>query len=524
MAPAYLLGIDVSTTGSKALLIDGSGSVIASASTPHTLSIPRPLWSDQDPNEWWRATAQSIRQVLAISAVQVENIASIGLTGQMHGLVLLDEAGEVLRPAILWNDQRTQAQCDTIHQRVGREQFIQITGNVALTGFTAPKILWVAQHEPAIYARARHVLLPKDYIRYRLSGQYAMDKADGSGTVLFDIRQRDWSAQLLEMLGIDPDWMPPTFEGPAITGSITQEAAMLTGLRPGTPVVAGGGDQAAQAVGVGAVEPGIIGLTVGTSGVVFAATPAALIEPQGRLHAFCHTVPGMWHFMGVMLSAAGSLQWFRDTLAPGVSFNQLLSEASVIPAGSEGLLFLPYLSGERTPHPDPLARGAFVGLTLRHSRAHMTRAVLEGVALGLKDSFSLIQDAGLAEIREVRASGGGTKGALWREILASVLDCDLQGVACPEGAAFGAALLAGVGVGIWNNVSEACQRSVTLTHETHRNPELVSIYRDMYPLYQGLYPALKGHFNGDEPADGIHSNHRAGLRFCPEGWAERTLF
>src|SRR5690242_2444747 len=388
---SYFLGIDTSTTGSKALVIDERGTVMGVASSPHTLQTPRPLWSEQDPREWWEAVSASIRSVLEQAGIGGEAIGAVGLTGQMHGLVLLDEDGNVLRPAILWNDQRTQSQCDEIHARLGKERFIQITGNVALTGFTAPKILWVKENEPDVYAKAKHVLLPKDYIRLKLTGEYAMDKADGAGTVLFDLKSRDWSPEVLDVLCIDPAWMPRTFEGPEFTGYVTPEAAAATGLKAGTPVAAGGGDQAAQAVGVGAVEPGVVALTVGTSGVVFATTPSALIEPEGRLHAFCHAVPGMWHFMGVMLSAAGSLQWYRDTLAPNMSFDELLQEAEAVPAGSEGLQFLPYLSGERTPHPDPLARGAFIGLTLRHGRAHMTRAVLEGVAFGLKDSFTLIQ-------------------------------------------------------------------------------------------------------------------------------------
>src|ERR1051325_10476887 len=347
---AYFLGIDTSTTSSKALIINSQGEVIAVASSPHTLQIPKPLWSEQNPHEWWEAVAASIRSVLEKAGIGGEGIAAIGLTGQMHGLVLLDEAGNVLRPAILWNDQRTQSQCDEIHAIIGREKFIQITGNVALTGFTAPKILWVKENEPDVFARAKHVLLPKDYIRYKLTGEYAMDKADGSGTVLFDLTSRDWSDEVLTGLAIPPLWMPRTFEGPDFTGCVTEEAAAQTGLKAGTPVAAGGGDQAAQAVGVGAVQPGIVGLTVGTSGVVFATTPSALIEPEGRLHAFCHAVPGLWHFMGVMLSAAGSLQWYRDTLAPNMSFDELLKEAEFVPAGSEGLQFLPYLSGERTPH------------------------------------------------------------------------------------------------------------------------------------------------------------------------------
>jgi xylulokinase len=495
MAKQYFLGIDTSTTSSKALLIDEEGKVVGVASSPHTLQTPKPLWSEQDPHEWWQAVSASIRSVLEQAGVGGERVGAVGLTGQMHGLVLLDEAGNVLRPAILWNDQRTQSQCDEIHARIGKEKFIQITGNVALTGFTAPKILWVKENEPEVYARGKHVLLPKDYIRYRLTGEYAMDKADGAGTVLFDLKRRDWSEEVLEALEIPREWMPRTFEGPEFTGHVTEEAASLTGLKAGTPVAAGGGDQAAQAVGVGAVEPGIVGLTVGTSGVVFATTPSALIEPEGRLHAFCHAVPGLWHFMGVMLSAAGSLQWYRDTLASNMSFDELLKEAEAIPAGSEGLQFLPYLTGERTPHPDPLARGAFVGLTIRHTRAHMTRAVLEGVSFGLKDSFTLIQNAGLGAITQVRASGGGTKGALWRQILASVLEAELVTVNTTEGAAYGAAILAGVGAGAWTDVASACKACIKITGSTQPEPSQVEDYRKAYPLYQELYPALKSSFS-----------------------------
>jgi xylulokinase len=494
MTPKYFLGIDTSTTGSKALLIDERGEVIAVASSPHTLQTPKPLWSEQDPREWWDAVAASIRSVLEKAGIGGEQVAAVGLTGQMHGLVLLDDAGSVLRPAILWNDQRTQSQCDEIHQRIGKEKFIQITGNVALTGFTAPKILWVKQNEPEIYAKAKHVLLPKDYIRYKLTNEYAMDKADGAGTVLFDLKSRDWSNEVLSALDIPRAWMPKTFEGTEFTGQVTNEAASITGLKAGTPVAAGGGDQAAQAVGVGAVEPGIVGLTVGTSGVVFATTPSALIEPEGRLHAFCHAVPGMWHFMGVMLSAAGSLQWYRDTLAPETSFDDLLKEAGPVAAGSEGLQFLPYLSGERTPHPDPLARGAFIGLTLRHGRGHMTRAVLEGVSYGLKDSFTLIQNAGLGDIKQVRASGGGTKGALWRQILASVLEAELVTVNTSEGAAFGAALLAGVGMGAWKDVPTACKTAVKITGSTQPEPAQVKAYQHGYGQYRDLYPVLRSAF------------------------------
>lgn len=492
-ASKLLLGLDISTTGAKALLIDAGGSVVGSATTPLTLSTPRPLWSEQNPADWWTGMAASIRRLLAEQSVASDDIAAIGLTGQMHGLVLLDAAGAVLRPAILWNDGRTQAQCDEMRARLGRERLIQITGNDALTGFTAPKVLWVQQNEPAIYAQARHILLPKDYLRFKLTGDYAMDKADGAGTILFDLQARHWSSEVLNALGIPAEWLPPTFEGPEITGAVSAAAAAETGLRAGTPVVGGGGDQAAQAVGVGAVEPGIVALTLGTSGVVFATTPSALVEPEGRLHAFCHAVPGRWHFMGVMLSAAGSLQWYRDSLAPEVAFDDLVAEAARIPVGSDGLLFLPYLTGERTPHPDPLARGAWVGLTIRHSRPHLTRAVLEGVAFGIKDSFTLIQNAGLGDIQQVRASGGGAKSALWRQIMADVLGAELATVNTTEGAAYGAALLAAVGAGLYATVEEACLATIQITGRTEPGPA-VAAYAQLYPLYRALYPALRDEF------------------------------
>src|SRR5215207_5077931 len=342
-----LLGIDLSTTGAKALLIDHDGRVASSATTPLSLSTPHPLWSEQEPREWWTATTNSIAQALATANASGDDVAAIGLTGQMHGLVLLDAQGEVLRPAILWNDQRCGAECDEIRARVGHKELVQITGNDALTGFTAPKILWVETHEPEIHRRIHHILLPKDYIRYKLTGTLAMDKADGSGTMLFDLGKRTWSPRIANALNISVDWLPPTFEGHETTGEVTREAAESTGLRAGTPVVAGGGDQSAQAVGVGVVRPGTMAVTLGTSGVVFAATESPLIEPAGRLHAFCHAVEGRWHLMGVMLSAAGSLQWYRDRFACKRNFEELVRDAAEVPAGSEGLIFLPYLSGER---------------------------------------------------------------------------------------------------------------------------------------------------------------------------------
>jgi xylulokinase len=494
MAETCFLGIDVSTTGSKALLLDAVGGVLGSASTPHTLQTPRPLWSEQNPKEWWEAVRASVRTVLTQTGRAAGSIQAVGLTGQMHGLVLLDGRGEVVRPAILWNDQRTQAECDEIHRRFGRQRFIERTGNPALPGFTAPKILWVARHEPEAYARARHVLLPKDYIRYRLTGGYAMDKADGAGTVLFDLKARDWSAEVLDELGIDPSWMPSTFEGPQVTGEVSAAAAEATGLKAGTPVVAGGGDQATQAVGVGAVEAGIVAMTLGTSGVVFASTPAPVFDPEGRLHAFCHAVPGLWHLMGVMLSAAGSLRWYRDALAPNLSFDELTREAEPVPAGSEGLQFLPYLSGERTPHPDPLARAAWIGLTLRHGRAHMTRALLEGVAFGMRDCFGLMAEAGLEATRQVRVSGGGAHSPLWQQILSSVLETELATVNTTEGAALGAALLAGVGMGRWADVHAACMQAVTITGTTPPRADWVDSYRAGYSVYRELYPALAPSF------------------------------
>ncbi len=489
----YLLGLDVSTTGSKALLIDERGEVVASQTTPHPLSQPYPLWSEQDPADWWNGIVTSIRAVLEQTGA-AEQVVAIGLTGQMHGLVCLDANNEVLRPAILWNDQRTQAECDEITVTVGPQRLIQLTGNRALTGFTAPKILWVRKHEPEVYARIAHVLLPKDYIRFKLTGEHDTDLAGASGTLLLDVAHRRWSEAVLRELDIPAAWLPRVHEGPEITGVVTGEAAQATGLKAGTPVVGGGGDQGAQATGVGAVQPGIVALTVGTSGVVFAPLASYAYEPEGRLHAFCHAVPGQWHFMGVMLSAAGSLQWYRDALAPGEDFGKLTGEAGTAAPGSDGLLFLPYLTGERTPHPDPLARGAFVGLTARHTRAHMTRAVLEGVAFGLRDSFELIKASPAGMINEVRISGGGAKSPVWRQIMADVLGVPLIVTEALEGAAFGAALLAGVGGGVWPDVQAAAAEAVK-TGERVEPGEAMARYEPVYQLYRDLYPMLKPAFD-----------------------------
>jgi xylulokinase len=486
---AFVIGIDASTTATKAVLIDESGAVVAVGSTEYGFESPQPGWAEQDPGLWWDGAVASIRSVLASSGRSGDEIAAIGLTGQMHGAVLLDAADEVLRPAILWNDQRTAHACDEIREAVGPERLIEITGNDALTGFTAPKLVWVRDHEPDVWSRIAHVLLPKDYVRLRLTGDHAIDKADGAGTILFDLAARDWSPEVLAALRIDPAWLPPTFEGPAVTGVVSPAAASSTGLRPGTPVVAGGGDQAANAVGTGAVDEGVVALSLGTSGVTFAATRSPLIEPAGRVHAFCHAVPGRWHLMSVMLSAAGSLRWFRDALAPGVEFGALVAEASGVSAGADGLLFLPYLTGERSPHPDPLARGAFVGLTVRHERRHLTRAVLEGVAFGLKDGLDLMTDAGVPVPAQIRASGGGTASALWRQILADVLGAEISTVRTTEGAAYGAGMLAAVGARWHRDVDEIAAAWVETTPVASPGPD-AERYAELHAEYRNLYPAL----------------------------------
>lgn len=487
---AHFLGIDVSTTATKALVVGERGRVAGAASSAYDLDTPRPLWAEQDPELWWRAARASVREAIAAAGVAPESIAAVGLTGQMHGLVLLDERRRVLRPAILWNDQRAAAECDAMRERLGRDRLVRITGNDAFPGFTAPKLLWVRDHEPEIYGRIRQVLLPKDYLRLRLTGDYATDRAGAGGTLLVDLARRDWSAELLEAFDIPAGWLPPTHEGTEVTGRVSAEAAAATGLAAGTPVVGGAGDQAAQAVGVGAVDEGVVALTLGTSGVVFAASRRPLSERSGSLHAFPHALPDRWHVMGVMLSAAGSLRWHRDVSAPGVDFDVLVEEAAAVEAGSEGLVFLPYLSGERTPHADPWARGAFVGLTLKHGRAHLTRSVLEGVAFGLRDNLALMEEVGLGRIEEVRLSGGGARSPEWRRIVADVLEVDLVTVETAEGAAFGAALLAGVGAGAWPSVEEACGEAVGLGETLVPEREASAAYEEAYRRFRAHYPAL----------------------------------
>lgn len=498
---SYLLGIDVSTTATKALVIDERGEMIAAASDPYDFVTPRPLWAEQNPADWWRACVSVIRRVL--EKIPARDIAGIGLTGQMHGLVLLDADGNVLRPCILWNDQRTGKQCDEITQRAGgAKNLLQMIGNPALPGFTAPKILWVRENEPAVYARAAHVLLPKDYLRYKLTGAYATEVSDASGTALLDVAKRNWSDELLHALEVPRAWLPDVHESPVVSAKISASAANETGLLQGTPVVGGGGDQAAQAVGAGIVQQGIVSATLGTSGVVFASSDAYRLEPNGLLHAFCHAVPGKWHWMGVMLSAAGSFRWFRDALGEEEkrvsreekrdAYDILTAEAAKAPAGSEGLIFLPYLTGERTPYPDPDARGVYFGITLRHGKPHFVRATLEGVAYGLRDSLELLRALGL-NITQVRASGGGARSPLWRQILADVFHSEIALVNITEGAAYGAALLAGVGAGIYVSVADACAQTIRVTDSVMPSRD-APVYDEYYQVYRALYPALKEQF------------------------------
>ena len=491
---SHLLGIVTSTTATKAVLVDEAGTVAGIGSAEYGFDSPQPLWSEQEPALWWDGTVGAIRSVLRSTGIEPASIAAIGLTGQMHGLVLLDAANRVLRPAILWNDQRTAHACEEIREAIGFERLVRITGNDAVTGLTAPKLVWVRDHEPDVWRRAAHVLLPKDYVRLELTGEHALDKADGAGTLLFDLAARDWSPEILDALRIPREWLPPTHEGPVVTGQVTERAAAATGLRAGTSVVAGGGDQSANGVGVGAVAPGTVALSLGTSGVVFAATDAPLYEPRGRVHAFCHALPERWHLMSVMLSAAGSLRWFRDTLAPGEPFDGLVETAAGVTAAGEGLFFLPYLSGERSPHPDPLARGAFIGLTLGHDRRHLLRAVLEGVAFGLRDGLDLMVAAGMPVPSQVRASGGGIASPLWRQIIADVLGTELATVSTTEGAAYGAALLATEAAGWFPSVEAAVASLVTATPVAAPGPDATR-YRDAHAAYRELYPALATFFH-----------------------------
>ncbi len=471
---AVAVGLDVGTTGVKALAVAADGTVVASSESHYGLSQPQPGWSEQAPADWWEGSQA------AIAALGRHEVAGIGLSGQMHGLVALGADEQVLRPAILWNDQRTAAECAEIEERIGLERLIALTGNRALTGFTAPKLVWLRKHEPDLYARIRHVLLPKDYVRLRLCGERAIDVADASGTLLFDVAARRFSAAVLDELEVPGEWMPRVLESPEISG---RTAA-------GIPVAAGAGDCAAAALGVGVERPGPVSLVLGTSGVVFAALPSYQPDALARVHVFCHAVPGTWHAMGVMLSAAGSLQWARDTFAPGVPFEQLMAEAEAVPAGAGGIVFLPYLSGERTPHADPDARAAFAGLSASHTRGHVMRAVLEGVAYGLADSFDLLAALGV-EATVARASGGGARSDFWLRICASVLGVPVCRMAVDEGSAFGAALLGGVAGGLFANVGEAVEACVRVRDVIDPEPGWSALYAERRERFRALYPALK---------------------------------
>ncbi|MFS8640673.1 MAG: xylulokinase [Symbiobacteriaceae bacterium] len=508
MAAELFVGIDVGTTGCRALAVDAEGVVRAEATTEYGFAMPRPGWTEQDPEEWWSGAVRCLRSLVA--QVGAGAIRGVGLTGQMHGSVFLDGRGAVIRPALLWNDQRTVAQCDAIEARVGSERLYALAGNPALTGFTAPKLLWVREHEPDAYARLAHLLLPKDYVRFRLTGAIATDVTDASGTLLLDVAGRRWSQEILAALDIDERILPALYESADVTGAVSEEAARATGLAAGTPVVAGAGDQAAGAVAAGAVTPGIAAVAVGTSGVVFlpseepvhpraddvAAPPGLEPESLKTVHSFCHAVPGLWHAMGVMLSAGGSLRWLRDALYAAEAaeaarqgadvYDRITADAAEVAPGAEGLLFLPYLAGERTPHFDPFVRGSFLGLSLGHRRQHLARAVLEGIAFGLRDCLDLVRRLA-GEPAEVRIMGGGAKSEVWREIIAAVLGVPLRRLGVDEGPALGAAILAAVGVGAFADVRSACQAMVRLGSVTEPPASWPSLYEALLLAYRGAY-------------------------------------
>ncbi|HLH67787.1 MAG TPA: xylulokinase [Candidatus Dormibacteraeota bacterium] len=487
-----LAGLDVGTGGVRVVVIDESGRVRATTESTYPLHQPRPGWAEQDPEDWWRGTEVALAR--AVEMIGGDEIVGLGLAGQMHGAVFLDAAHRVIRRAILWNDQRTSAQCRRMTELVGERRLLEVTGNPALTGFQAPKILWLRDEEPRCFRRVARVLLPKDYVRLRLTGEFATDASDASGTLLLDLRRRNWAQPILEALEIPGDWLPPVREAPEPAGALRAAPASSLGLRPGIPVAAGGGDNAAAAVGTAVVAPGRVSCSIGTSGVLFAPTSALALDPSGRVHALCHAVPGAYHLMGVTLSAGGSLRWWRDLLrgAGGAGdYDQLVAAAAAVPVGAEGLLFLPYLNGERTPHLDPLARGQFFGLTSRHTFAHLTRAVMEGVLLGLRDVLQAMRSLGLAPT-EVRATGGGARNPLWLRLAADVLGLPVSRPLVEEGAAYGAALLAGVAAGVYRDLTEACARVALRPEVVEPDPARVAAYEQLHQLYRELYPATAG--------------------------------
>ena len=485
------LGIDIGTGGSRALLVDERGAVRAGYTAPHEdMRMERPLWAEQRPENWWDAAVIAIRGVLAQAGVAGSAIRGIGLSGQMHGLVILDDGGSVIRPALIWCDQRSQPQVDAVNAKIGRENVLRFIANPVLTGFTLPKLLWVRDHEPQHFARVRKMLLPKDYVRFCLTGEYASEVSDASGTAVFDVVKRRWSWEMMDGLGLDRSILPQCYESSEVTGKITARVAELTGLAAGTPVVGGGGDQAASAVGNGIVEPGIVSCTLGTSGVVFAHMDQVAYDPLGRVHTFCHAVRDKWHVMGVTQGAGLSLQWFRNQLAPGQDYDSLTAEAAQSPAGAQGLFWLPYLMGERTPHLDATARGGWIGLTNRHQRADLIRAVIEGVSYSQRDCLDIVAGLGVP-LNSVRASGGGAKSAFWRQLLADILGHRVVTLETQEGSAYGAALLALTGTGEYGSVQEVCRNAIRETESVSPRPAETAYYAKAHSVYQALYPALK---------------------------------
>ena len=497
----YMMGIDVGTTGTRAVVVRPDGHVVGAATGDHQpMRMPKPGWAEQDPADWWQAAIVAVRAALANAGLKGADIAAIGLSGQMHGVVLLDQTYAVIRPALIWCDQRSQAQCDWITAQVGSERLIQLVSNPALTGFSAPKLLWVRDNEPENYERAAHFLLPKDFVRFHLTGEFATEVSDASGTLLFDVTNRRWSSEMLGALDINSKLLPRAYESPEITGQITRETALVTGLKAGTPVVGGGGDQASSAVGNGIVLPGLTSATLGTSGVIFTYTEAPKLDPQGRIHTFCHAVPGKWHVMGVTQGAGLSLRWFREHFGESEawyarqtdvdSYDLIIKEAEKIPAGSEGLLWLPYLMGERTPHLDAQARGMWFGLTSAHTRAHLIRSILEGVAFSLRDSLEIFQELEIP-VKQIRASGGGSRSFLWRQIQTDIYGKELVTLRTSEGSAFGAALLAGVGAKIYASVQESAREAIQIRERMTPQAANVRRYDKQYQIYRSLYPAVR---------------------------------
>jgi len=492
----YLLGIDVGTGGTRALVIDSEGCVVASATEDHSrFASPQIGWAEQDPSDWWRACGVAVPKALAAARLHGDQIACVGLSGQMHGAVLLDEEARVIRPALIWCDVRTEKQSRDLTAMIGAEHLIQLTCNPALTNFTLTKCLWVRENEPENWRKTRSLMLPKDYVRFQLTGERATDMADASGTLLLDVAHRRWSKELLRLVQMDEALLPTLYESPEICGEVSASGATATGLRTGTPVVAGAGDQAAGAIGMGVVSPGTVSATIGTSGVVFAATDAPALDPKGRLHTFCHAVPGRWMAMGVTQAAGLSLRWFRDqfgcgTNGHGESYERLINKAANAPPGCEGLLWAPYLMGERTPYLDPEARGILAGLTASHTRAHVIRAILEGVAFSLRDTFTIFQEIKVP-VKTIRLGGGGARSALWRQIQADVYGQPVETVGAEEGAAYGAAILAGVGAKVWPSVDAACESAVRVAGTLDPNPADSAVMEKSYAAYRRMYPAMK---------------------------------